>query len=408
MNLLIISAAFPPNTLGGAEISTQILAQALKGQGNKVNVLTIGDPPSMSEDDGVSVRRIESPNLYWSIKAKPSASKKILWHMNENYNPMIEMKLQAILREEQPDLAITSTNDNFGANIWRACNRLNIPVIHILRNYNVMCIRSALHKNGHNCAGQCMECKVMTSGKKQASNHVDGIIGLSRFILDKHTESGYFASSAQAVLPNFIPASDRLAPEQRRTGWKNDYPVIGFLGRMSDYKGVRLLAEAHKATNAETKAKLLIAGSSDPDYLADIKAILDGTDHEMTGWAKTNDILDKIDYLCIPSIWYEPLGRVVLEAFAKGIPVIGSNRGGIPEMITPGTDGFVFDPDESGALEAILTEIASSRRDYARLSEGALAKAAKYAESEMLPRYQSFFEEVVSGKKSKGFQQKSI
>lgn len=408
MKILIISAAFPPYTVGGAEISTQILAKALKAAGNNVNVLTIGEQTSLSDDEGVKVRRIESPNLYWSIKAKPSAPKKMLWHMNENYNPMIEMKLQAILREEQPDIAITSTNDNFGANIWRACNRLNVPVVHILRNYNVMCIRSALHKNGHNCASQCMECKVMTSGKKQASNHVDGIIGLSRFILDKHTETGYFKASAQAVLPNFIPASDMIAPEQLRTGWKNDYPVIGFLGRMSDYKGVRLLAKAHKATNAETKAKLLTAGSSDPDYLAEIKTILDGTDHEMIGWAKTNDILDQIDYLCIPSIWYEPLGRVVLEAFAKGIPVIGSNRGGIPEMITPGADGFVFDPDEAGALEGILTQIAANPQDYASMCKSALSKASRYAESEMVPRYQSFFEEVVSGKKSKGFQLKSI
>lgn len=408
MKILIVAAAFPPNTLGGAEISTQILAKALSGQDCHVKVLTIGDQAAVSQDGDIDVRRIQSPNLYWSIKEKPSATKKIFWHINENYNPMIEVKLQAILREEQPDLVITSTNDNFGANIWRACNRLDIPVTHILRNYNVMCIRAALHKNGHNCQTQCMECKVMTAGKKQASAHVDGVIGLSRYILDKHTEMGYFAESAKIVLPNFIPATDMIDPAHTRTSWRKARPVIGFLGRMSDYKGVGLLAKAHKATFPSTQAELVIAGSSDPDYLADISKILDGTRHEIIGWAKTSDILDRIDYLCIPSIWYEPLGRVVLEAFAKGIPVIGSNRGGIPEMISNGVDGFVFDPDQGGALEAILEHIAKTPDDYAALCAGALAKAQNYSESALLPQYREFFSRLVSKNPSKDSRPKSI
>jgi glycosyltransferase involved in cell wall biosynthesis len=47
----------------------------------------------------------------------------------------------------------------------------------------------------------------------------------------------------------------------------------------------------------------------------------------------------------------EALGMVVVESFAFGIPVIGSNTGGIPEMISESINGMLFDPYKEGDLE---------------------------------------------------------
>lgn len=52
----------------------------------------------------------------------------------------------------------------------------------------------------------------------------------------------------------------------------------------------------------------------------------------------------------MPSIWEEPLGVIVFESFIFGKPVIGSNRGGIPEMIQEGVNGEIFDVDSDGDL----------------------------------------------------------
>jgi len=66
----------------------------------------------------------------------------------------------------------------------------------------------------------------------------------------------------------------------------------------------------------------------------------------------------------VVSIWYEALGIVVVESFAFGVPVIGSNIGGIPEMISEGIDGMLFDPYKEGDLEEKMLKFESEISDW--------------------------------------------
>jgi glycosyltransferase involved in cell wall biosynthesis len=74
---------------------------------------------------------------------------------------------------------------------------------------------------------------------------------------------------------------------------------------------------------------------------------------------------DAIDILAVPSTWYETGPFVVLEAHAAGIPVVGSDLGGIAERVTHGQDGLLFPTGDAKALADILLQL---WRDPARLN----------------------------------------
>jgi glycosyltransferase involved in cell wall biosynthesis len=64
----------------------------------------------------------------------------------------------------------------------------------------------------------------------------------------------------------------------------------------------------------------------------------------------------------VPSVWKEPFGRVVIESYAYGKPVLAANRGGLPEIVKSDT-GRIFDPESSTGFEVALTEIVSLYRE---------------------------------------------
>src|SRR3712207_547939 len=71
-----------------------------------------------------------------------------------------------------------------------------------------------------------------------------------------------------------------------------------------------------------------------------------------SGYVTPEAFLPEIDVLIVPSLWHEPFGRTVIEAFAHGVPVIGSKRGGITSLIEEGSTGFLFDPGYPEELTA--------------------------------------------------------
>jgi glycosyltransferase involved in cell wall biosynthesis len=90
-------------------------------------------------------------------------------------------------------------------------------------------------------------------------------------------------------------------------------------------------------------------------------------------------VFSSIDALIVPSLWNDTFPGVVFEAFGYGVPVIGSRRGGIPEMIVHGENGLLFDPDDGQGLVAALRS-AMDPALRARLAAGAARSAARYAD----------------------------
>jgi glycosyltransferase involved in cell wall biosynthesis len=137
--------------------------------------------------------------------------------------------------------------------------------------------------------------------------------------------------------------------------------TVGCIGRIAPEKGqlefVRAAAISHAAV---PYSRFLIYGAAlfdDPDalrYEAELRAAATGLPVEFHGWSHSvYAALANLDLLLVPSAGHEATTRVILEAFAAGVPVIAFRSGGIPEVMDAGFDGCLVDNAEEMAREAI-------------------------------------------------------
>jgi hypothetical protein len=138
-------------------------------------------------------------------------------------------------------------------------------------------------------------------------------------------------------------------------------PAIGCIGRIAPEKGQREFLEAaftiHRALPAARffiYGAALFSDAAGTRYDADVRAAANGLPVEFRGWV--NDAyaaLAELDLLLVPSAGHEATTRVILEAFAAGVPVIAFRSGGIPEVIQEGVDGLLAGSVEEMARLAI-------------------------------------------------------
>ena len=133
---------------------------------------------------------------------------------------------------------------------------------------------------------------------------------------------------------------------REQIGCKADDFILVFSGRLIPEKGIMELIEAMKVLRDQPHIKLMIIGSSfydnshkDNDFISELKnnAREVGDQIFFTGYIRHEQISDYLrlaDVAVIPSTWEEPFGLTVVEGMAAGLPIITTNRGGIPEMVT--------------------------------------------------------------------------
>lgn len=142
----------------------------------------------------------------------------------------------------------------------------------------------------------------------------------------------------------------------------NDAPMILFLGRKVEYKGIDILLEAMPLVwKEEPRPVLVLAGQSSPYFKAlferhplsqDLRILsLDDFPEE-----KKKDLLTACDLLVLPS-QVESFGVVFLEAWAKGKPVIGARIPAVADMIDHGEDGLLVPYGDKEALAAAVTKL---------------------------------------------------
>ena len=142
---------------------------------------------------------------------------------------------------------------------------------------------------------------------------------------------------------------------------------FGFLGRWDPVKGVHVLVEAFKRLPKGLPVALEICGIGNETmaqkYSNDIRrSAFDDARIRVNPSIRHQDVptfLSKIDVLAIPSQWLETGPLVLLEAFAAGTPVIGSDLGGISELVGDGKNGVLVPHDDVSAWTAAMTRLAT-------------------------------------------------
>jgi glycosyltransferase involved in cell wall biosynthesis len=140
-----------------------------------------------------------------------------------------------------------------------------------------------------------------------------------------------------------------------------------------------------------------IGGRGKDDYVSTLKKRHSTTNVTFHGYVDPSTFLPSLDVLVVPSLWREPLGRVVFEAFAHGVPVIGANRGGIPEMIDEGTTGYVFDPSDVDSLRASLVQLARSPSLLQPMRDAAYEESRRYRPETVMSEYLEVYTRLRSG-----------
>jgi len=222
----------------------------------------------------------------------------------------------------------------------------------------------------------------------------DAVVGVSRFTLEQHLRRGYFASThrRQVIYSgyNFISTLKKQKPADAAA------VRFGYLGSLSPQKGIELLLRSLSDLHA-AGWELWVGGKGTPDYEARLKGHHASGNISYKGFVRPEDFLSEIDVLVVPSVWGEPLPTVVVEAFAHGVPVIGSRRGGIPELIEDGRTGLLFDPAHPGSLEAMLKRFIDDPSLAYRMREHVLRKAQEFVPERMLKEYCEIYQGALRG-----------
>lgn len=187
---------------------------------------------------------------------------------------------------------------------------------------------------------------------------VSGAIAGNRAAAEVLRQKGY--RGRLAIIPQFGVDPTLFAPRLRKGS--NYSFTIGYAGRLEEMKGLGTLAEALIGLRGEWQ--LLIAGEG--PYQARLEGRLaqkgQGKRITFTGRIPSREMpefLNQLDVLVLPSLtrpnWKEQFGRVLIEAMACGVPVVGSNSGEIPHVI--GEAGLIFPEGDALRLRECLERL---------------------------------------------------
>lgn len=364
MKILFFNTLYYPNIVGGAEKSVQLLAERLVKKGLEVVVVSTAKEDRIDYVNGVKVYYLKHRNLYWAIDSKKKKSyQKAIWHSLDNYNFFMKEEIERIIDNEKPD--VIHTNNLVGLSVipWICAQKKGVPVVHTLRDFSLMCSKGTMFKKGRNCKVRCLDCKILSDYKRILTNKgfVQFLVGNSQFMIDRHKSLGFFSNVPSKRIFNGVTILKKnnenynSQSEQINDISKSDKLKFFYMGRIEETKGVKLLLDTFKDL---TTAELYLAGKI---YDYDIKKNIENNKYpsniKFLGYINPESILPQIDILIAPSLWHEPLPRVILEAYSFQKPVIGSTRGGIPECIRDGETGFLFDPEDKESLKKIVMNL---------------------------------------------------
>lgn len=313
---------------------------------------------------GHSVELLEADNTQidgFSARAKTAFS--------AIYSPASRVLVEQRLAAFQPDLIhVHNFFPQLSPSIYSACRRAGVPVVQTLHNFRLICPNAQLLRGGRICE-DCVGRKVAWPGVLHAcyrrshlgsaavaamlathrtlrtwENSVDRFIALTNFSREKLIQGGLPAGKI-AVKPNFV--WDTVSPGCARGRFAL------FVGRLSPEKGVDLLLTAWKRAAVDFPLKLI----GDGPLAKTVTAAAQACGAEYLGHLPPDHLralMGQASFLIVPSICYENLPFVVVEAFAAGVPVIVAGHGGIALVVEHGRTGLHF---RAGDVEHLATTV---------------------------------------------------
>lgn len=381
MKICVVSQTFAPQDEGGAEISSRHAARNLALR-HDVVVLALGlsgepgaEPGDGPATHGYRVHRVPFRNSYLPGAKRPAVGRttKALWHARNAVGAVNEADLHHFFQAEKVDLIYAQNSSRMQPALYRVAARMGIPVCQHLRDYALLCPRTSMYRSGENCATPCGTCRLLTVRARQASSTVGTVIAVSDFVRRRYLGHGLFTDADWHVLHNTNTVradfdagllAGRPAPAPGFT--------IGYLGALSQEKGVEVLLRAFCALPAALDARLLIAGRGHQDFVAQMQQLVHNAGAadrvEWLGHVKPEVVLAQSEVIVVPSLWHEPQSRVLVESAVYGVPVIAARTGGSPEIVDGHGTGWTYAATDADALRGLLHTAAENGADAWRAS----------------------------------------
>jgi glycosyltransferase involved in cell wall biosynthesis len=237
---------------------------------------------------------------------------------------------------------------------------------------------------------------IMARVRNQGVLHqVDQWIAISAAQKQEHIAMG-IPDERITVIHHFFEPKGEVPP------YSEDGDVL-FVGRLSQEKGVDRLLRAWRGVQYLGRSLWIVGDGPEKETLEKLAHSLNLKNVFFTGFLKHEEILkiwEKSACSVVPSIWKEPFGMVVLEAWAKGRPVVAHNIGALSEIIRQGRDGYLVAPDNPFEMtNAILRILNDPLRGASMGLEGARRLKDDFAKEAWFGKIHSVFKKIVMQEK---------
>ncbi len=405
--VLFASEYYPPFAPGGAEWTNAEWAKALARRGQPVVVVTPNYGASRRETSaGVEVVRVPFPRLPFLMKRRSGQLEvPALVHRNPLWN-LYFAACVVLIAYRRSARAIHAQGKGALVASRRAARALGLPVLATIRDlglicplgfctlfepwetfdcsfrqYTTKCVTFSL-AHYHRPAGLVRRAWLWVSVRlawlghlmrQRALRRVDAVVGVSRGILAVYPSRIVPAGRRHVVYP--LPPSSAVPTDDDATRIRGALgigggPLVLYVGKRSLGKGTPVLLQALDAVRvAVPGVRFAFAGKGETELPSrdDVHA-LGVLDH-----AQLFPLYRAADVVVAPSIWPEPMSRVLVEAMHFGRPVVATFTGGSPEAVEDGATGLLVRKNDAGVLaDAIIALL----RDPARRERmGAAARA---------------------------------
>ena len=346
---------------------------------------------------------------YFNIEDKSSFAKYF-------FNSDSKNALEKTLHEYKPDLIhIHSFGGVISNSLLSVLKKKKIPSILTVHDYKLICPVSSCLSNNKVCT-TCAEEKNAknvlykkcnrNSYAYSAVNYLDYTISnnfydqkeiinhfvfVSQFSYDLHRKFLPQLEEKHSIIPNFF--------EVKSTHNYSKEPYLLYIGRLSEEKGILQFTKVF-TENKNLALKLLIAGEGNlKGELINLAASDERI--KLIGFiqgAQKEEVIGKSQFVVLPSQWYENNPISLIESQSLKTPIIGTNIGGIPEIIKDGKNGFLFEPFSDFAIDSVLKKVLTlSNSEYNFLSDASIEKYNKdYTPSVFLRNTLNLYERILS------------
>ena len=278
--------------------------------------------------------------------------------------------------------------------VYYAAKSQGVAIVQTLHNYRLVCPNALFFRDGRvceDCLGKfvpypgvlhgCYRNNLAVSAATASmltvhrtmgtwSNMVDKYITLTNFAREKLIQGGLPAEKI-VVKPNFVDPDPGVG-----TG-NGGYAI--YVGRISVEKGIDVLLAAWEKLSIPVPLKIVGDGPLVDQVVAATKRLPQIEWLGRKPMSEVHQLMGAAMFLIFPSKWYETFGRVAIEAFAKGTPVIASKIGAIAELVEDRRTGLHFQPGVPADLAAQVDWAMTHPQQLAAMRRAARAEyEAKY------------------------------